>query len=282
MKPLKKIREKFGLYHLRPAALSVKKAIFPPRCLACGTLFHAEVRPDENIFSNNMADVFKLLMAPFLCSTCSLGFLPIKPPICPWCGIMFKSRQGEDHICGECVASPKRFRIARSAGIYEKALMNVIHGFKYKGKIQLARPLGTILFSSFVSHWGGYGIDAIVPVPLHHRKLKIRGFNPSLLMVRNWKLLASIRPVNLPNPPIVRDVLAKIKWTIPQTGLARKKRKQNVKNSFAVKDSSKIEGKRILLIDDVYTTGATANECTKMLLKSGARYVDVLTLARTM
>ena len=274
---MQKFFEMFGLNLLRPAALSVKKAIFPPRCLVCGALFHAQVRPDEN-----MADVFKTLMAPFLCSTCALGFLPVKPPICPWCGIMFKSRQGEDHICGECVASPKRFRIARSAGIYEKALMSVIHGFKYKGKIQLARPLGTILFSSFVSHWGGYGIDAIVPVPLHHRKLKIRGFNPSLLMVRNWKLLASIRSVNLPNPPIVRDVLAKIKWTIPQTGLARKKRKQNVKNSFAVKDSSKIEGKRILLIDDVYTTGATANECTKMLLKSGARYVDVLTLARTM
>ena len=279
---MKKIREKFGLYHLRPAALSVKKAIFPPRCLVCGALFHADVRPDENIFSDNMANVFKKLMAPFLCSTCAFGFLPIKPPICPWCGIMFKSRQGEDHLCGECTTSPKRFRIARSAGIYQKALMNAIHGFKYKGKIQLTRPLGTILFSSFVSHWGGYGIDAIVPVPLHHRKLKIRGFNPSLLMVRNWKLLASIRSVNLPNPPIVRDVLAKIKWTIPQTGLARKKRKQNVKNSFAVKDSSKIEGKRILLIDDVYTTGATANECTKMLLKSGARYVDVLTLARTM
>jgi ComF family protein len=279
---MKKIREKFGVNHLRPAALAIKQAVFPTRCLACGSLFRVRRPTSEEPFPDNMAVMFKQLIAPFLCSSCSFGFVTIKPPLCPWCGIMYKSRQGEDHICDDCMTSPKRFRIARSVGIYQKALMNAIHCFKYKEKIQLARPLGTILFSSFARHWDTNGIDAIVPVPLHHRKLKVRGFNPSLLMVRSWKWLASTRPINLLSPPVVRDALVKIKWTIPQTGLARKKRKQNVKNSFAIKDSSRIEGRRILLVDDVYTTGATTNECAKVLLKSGARYVDVLTLARTM
>ena len=278
---MQKFFEIFGLNHLRPAVLAIKHAVFPNRCLACGSLFHVRAPTKEKVFSDDMAYMFERLMAPFLCSTCSFGFQTIKPPLCPWCGIMFKSRQGEDHPCGECTTSPKSFRIARSAGIYDKGLMHAIHCFKYKEKIQLARPLGMILFSSFAGHWDTNGIDAIVPVPLHHRKLKIRGFNPSLLMVRGWKLLASTRPVNLPNPPIVRDVLVKIKWTMPQTGLARKKRIQNVKNSFAVRNSSKVKGKRFLLVDDVYTTGATTNECAKVLLKSGARYVDVLTLART-
>ena len=279
---MKKFFEIIGLNHLRPAAVAVKQAIFPTRCLACNSLFHVQAPSNEDVCPDNMANRFKRLIAPFLCSACSFGFLPITPPICPWCGIMFKGRQGEDHLCGECMTFPKRFRISRSAGIHEKALMNAIHCYKYKGKIQLARPLGIILFSSFVSHWDENSIDAIVPVPLHHRKLKIRGFNPSLLMVRNWKLFVSTPPVDLRGTPVLRDVLVKTKWTLPQTGLARKRRIKNVKNSFAVKDSPKIKGKRILLIDDVYTTGATANECATVLLKSGARYVDVLTLARTM
>jgi ComF family protein len=121
-----------------------------------------------------------------------------------------------------------------------------------------------------------------MPVPLHNRKLKMRGFNPSLLLVRHWTLFASELKINMPIIPVVRDVLEKIRWTEPQTGLARKKRIKNVKNTFSINDSSKIEGKRILLVDDVYTTGATANECAKVLLKSGALHVDVLTLARTM
>jgi ComF family protein len=195
---------------------------------------------------------------------------------------MFKSRQGEDHRCGECMTLPKRFGMARSTGIMEQGLMNAIHCFKYRGKIQMARPLGAMLLLSFVSCWDTTCVDAIVPVPLHRRKLKTRGFNPSLLMVKSWQRLASKLAVNLPNIPLLGDVLVKIKWTEPQAGLARKKRIKNVKNSFAVGDPSRLEGKRILLVDDVYTTGATADECTKVLLRGGAIRVDVLTLARAM
>ena len=81
---------------------------------------------------------------------------------------------------------------------------------------------------------------------------------------------------------VARDVLVKVKQTEPQTGLIRKKRLINVKNAFSIKDSSKIAGKNVLLVDDVYTTGATANECSKVLLNVGAGRVDVLTLARAL
>jgi len=85
-----------------------------------------------------------------------------------------------------------------------------------------------------------------------------------------------------PDIPVARDVLERRRWTEPQTGLGRKKRLTNVKNAFSVNDHSIIAGKRILLVDDVFTTGATANECAKVLLKGGAEHVDVLTLARAM
>jgi ComF family protein len=86
----------------------------------------------------------------------------------------------------------------------------------------------------------------------------------------------------MPVIPVDKDILARKKWTASQTGLGRKERLQNIKNAFVVNDTSKIEGKRILLVDDVYTTGATANECAKVLLKGGSKQVDVLTLARAM
>lgn len=122
----------------------------------------------------------------------------------------------------------------------------------------------------------------VIPVPLHERKLRIRGFNPSFLLVRNWARIFEMLNGHLPVIPVEKDILARKKWTAPQTGLGRKERLQNIKNAFAVKDTSKINGKKILLVDDVYTTGATANECAKVLLKGGSKQVDVLTLARAM
>jgi len=98
-----------------------------------------------NYYLDNLPKVFGKWMAPFLCPTCTSGFLPVESPQCSRCGMVFKSRKGEDHVCGECLDSPKRFQIARSAGIYKNALMAAIHCFKYKGKTQLSRPLGTLL-----------------------------------------------------------------------------------------------------------------------------------------
>jgi len=290
-------------------AKSVKEAFFPTRCLVCEFFFHhgqhqnddlktgsaganiSNISPKlfvknvlttshENSYLGNSTAIFEMLLAPFLCPTCLTGFLPVESPMCPRCGIVFKSRQGEDHVCGECLDSPKRFGIARSPGIYEQTLMAAVHCLKYRGKIQLARPFGMLLFASFISFWEKDSVDLIMPVPLHVKKFRMRGFNPSFLLVRDWAAIAAMLNGELPDIPVARDVFERRRWTEPQTGLGRKKRLANVKNAFSINDSSKIAGKRILLVDDVYTTGATANECAKVLLNGGAGRVDVLTLAR--
>ena len=290
-------------------AKAFKQALFPTRCLVCRSFFHSgqhnicDLKPGAmdadrlnisqefiekpvltsahgNYCSDNIPKIFEKLMAPFLCPSCTSGFFPVESPKCSRCGMVFKSRQGEDHLCGECLDSPKRFQIARSAGIYKYTLMAVIHCFKYKGKTQLARPLGTLLFTAFINLWDKMSIDLIVPVPLHVKKLRMRGFNPSFLLVKEWVGIAKFLNVGLPDIPININVLARRRWTEPQTGLGREERLANIKNAFNISDGSKITGKRILLVDDVYTTGATVNECAKVLLKGGAGHVDVLTLAR--
>ncbi len=120
----------------------------------------------------------------------------------------------------------------------------------------------------------------IVPVPLHVKKLRMRGFNPSFLLVKDWIRIAKFLHVEIPDIPIDINVLERKRWTEPQTGLRRKERLANIKNAFHIRNGSKITGKRILVVDDVYTTGATVNECAKVLLKGGAGQVDVITLAR--
>lgn len=294
---------------------ALKEALFPTQCLVCGSFFHVGMpqcinlktllrrlknldqdswvpailihknfmsAAQANNHQGNFKKKFMTLMAPFLCTTCSATFLSVESPICSKCGIVFKSRQGEDRVCGDCIEAPKNYGMARSTGVYDQVLMSAIHCLKYKEKIQLALPLGVLLFNTFSRYWDKKRIDIIVPVPLHERKLRIRGFNPSFLLVRNWPRIFEMLNGHLPAIPVDKDMLVRKKWTAPQTGLGRKERLQNIKNAFVINDTSKIEGKKILLVDDVYTTGATANECAKVLLKGGSRQVDVLTLARAM
>jgi len=195
---------------------------------------------------------------------------------------MFKSREGEDHICGDCIESPKRFRIARASGAYVQTFMEVIHCFKYKEKIHLARPLGKLLFSTFVRYWNIDNIDIVIPVPLHKKRLRKRGFNQAFLLIKNWEDIAGFLNIEIPYIQKEDDIFIRSGWAEPQTGLGRKKRMTNIKDVFSVKNSYKIVDKSILLVDDVYTTGATADECARVLLHCGAKQVDVLTLARAM
>jgi len=173
--------------------------------------------------------------------------------------------------------------MARAAGVYEGTLMKTIQRLKYKGKIQLARPLGMLLFFSFIKYWNNKNrIDLIVPVPLHIKRFRKRGFNQAYLLIREWFSYADAFNIELSYSKIERNALIKNKQTKPQTGLDRKQRRANIKNAFSIGNASKISGESILLIDDVYTTGATADECAKVLIKEGAKSVDVLTLARGM
>jgi len=297
------------------ATEAMKEAFFPTRCLVCGSFFRNSGHVNRNLKTylqilndweqaffgiagffqktdltkehveeslGTDAKIFMALMSPFTCANCSGTYMAVESPICLTCGAVFKSREGEDHECGECLTAPKRFKIARSAGVYDKVLMVAIHCLKYKDKIQLARPLGVLLYMSFCRYWDKGNVNLIVPVPLHQKKFRSRGFNTSFLFVKEWAFITKALNGALPVTPVAGDILVRKRWTEPQTGLRRKERLQNIKNAFGVSDSSKIKGKKILLVDDVYTTGATANECAKVLMRAGAACVDVLTLARAM
>ncbi len=280
---------KVSKHALRAIIAALQETVFPTRCIVCRAFLDNKQRKSlfQDFYDGASFDCqnrlsFQNLMTGFLCPTCLKGFVPVEPPICPVCGIMFKSREGEDHVCGECLTAPKKFRISRSSGVYGREFIAVIHCLKYKGKIQLARPLGMLLFSAFISLWNINSIDIIVPVPLHIKRFRKRGFNQAYLLVRDWKRIAENLNIGLSNIKIDTNVLIRNRWTDPQTGLDRKKRMTNIKNAFDISDHAMIKNKRILLVDDVYTTGATANECAKALLRANAEYVDVLTLARAM
>ena len=284
-----KINHKNLLLYLGRGIIS---AVFPYKCPACGSFFKPDNYAAMNSINNTVTRdsilsapsqlSFKLLMDRFLCPSCSQDFLAVESPVCSKCGIMFKSREADDHICGECFDSPKNYGKARSSGIYERALMEVIHALKYRGRIEFARPLGLLLFSTFISHWGPQGIDLILPVPLHITRFRKRGFNQAFLLIRQWPGIAKNLGFMLSGKHINRDALGRSRNTGQQTGLDRTSRKKNMKKAFSLNRPELINGKRILLVDDVYTTGATVDECARILLLGGAKNVDVLTLAHTM
>lgn len=265
---------------------ALKDVLFPAKCLICGSfLYHASCRnkssSDKRVPIENRAD-FSKLMTFLACKECLKGFRAVESPMCSHCGVMFKSREGEDHSCGQCLTFPKRFKTARSAGVYDRALMAAIHCLKYNGKIQLARPLGMLLYASFLRYWEKGRIDLIIPVPLHIDRMRMRGFNQVFLLVRDWSGIAEKLNLKPPQISVDRRTLVRKKWSGPQIGLSRKKRLANVKNVFGIRTSENITGKRILLVDDVYTTGATVNECAGVLMDGGASRVDVLTLAQAL
>lgn len=257
---------------------ALRDLLFPAKCRACGMLFRP---PEKDAYRVGNRVDFDNALCPFLCLACREGFLPPGSPLCPVCGEVFVSRQGTDHLCGVCIESPRKFRKARAVGVYDKGLLKAVHCLKYRGRAELARPLGELLFEGFLRHWAPDEVDMVVPVPLHGRRMRRRGFNQSLLLLRNWSKLMERAGYDMQRVRIAPESLKRSKSTASQTGLGRRQRMKNLRGAFTVPAPEGVKGKRILLVDDVYTTGATAEACAVALRKAGASRVDVLTLART-
>jgi ComF family protein len=136
----------------------------------------------------------------------------------------------------------------------------------------LRRPLGLYAATCHQSLFADFRTDLIVPVPLHKKRLRQRGFNQAILLGEILSQQSGI--------PLQRNNLQRIRWTEPQVNLSAAARPGNVKGAFAVADSGAITGKNVLLIDDVYTTGCTVSECSRVLKNAGAAGVAVLTVAR--
>lgn len=259
-----------------------RDAFFPISCMGCERLFRLSKRPgntDENDACPEPAQ-FKSEMAPFLCPSCMNRFQGISAPMCTVCGMPFASPYGPGHICGSCENSPNHYDQARSVGYYAASLRSVIHRFKYHAATQLAAPLGRLMWHALHHHFPSADIDMVIPVPLHSRRLRSRGFNQSALLVRRWPPRPPGGDRSDGTPWIAAGLLKRHRPTLPQTGLNKAQRADNLKRAFSVPNKVALEGKRVLLVDDVMTTGATANACAYALKKAGAARVDVVTLAR--
>ncbi len=272
---------------LRSIWNSFLDTVFPPKCLVCRRLFQpAFASPESGQTAHTVTEIRDLLpqahrlLNVLCCWDCVNALMAISEPLCACCGKMFKQPQADNHLCGDCIIQPKKFRIARAAMVCDQQSMAVIHRFKYAGKTQLAMPFGALMLNAYLRYWHPEAIDLILPVPLHNQKFRSRGFNQSYLMIDSWKAICSVKPVAAFNKRLRTDVLIRSKATVSQTGLGRRQRLKNIKGAFSVRLREAVNGRKVLVVDDVYTTGATVDECARSLLKAGAALVDVLTLAR--
>jgi ComF family protein len=165
----------------------------------------------------------------------------------------------------------KYFTMARALGAYEGSLREAIHRWKYEGKTYLTPFFAEWMEEGLNRHWGPHSLDLLIPVPLHTQRLRERGFNQALLLVKELSRRTGI--------PYRKTILQKKKPTIPQVNLSGTEREKGLRGAFQVIGKEELLGKSVLLVDDVYTTGATVNECSKVLLRGGAERVNVLTLA---
>lgn len=208
-----------------------------------------------------------------LCGPCWSAIVPVTPPWCARCGLPFPtfaaSGFADSGVCQACATDPPRFAWARAAALYEGALRDALHAFKFRGKRALARPLAALVAETLCAHRPP-DLDALVPVPLAPARERDRGFNQSALLADR---LATELGVG-----VHAGWLRRTRATAPQTELTAMERRTNVRGAFT--SAPVVRGKSVAIVDDVLTTGATASECARALLAEGARSVGVITVAR--
>ena len=240
----------YTLHWLYRAVLDL---LFPPRCLVCRD-FGPQV----------------------ICDTCRQAVRRIAEPQCHICGLPFDPEAKAGDVCAECRETRPRFAMGRAYGYYEGALRDAICRLKYDRKPALGPPLGRALAACFAGAGDdGQGlpsdIEVICPVPLHAHRLRERGFNQSEVISRHLG-----QALGVASEPL----LVRTRITAPQVGLPYRKREENVRGAFAVSPGAQVRGRRILVIDDVWTTGATLRECARVLRRAGAAEVFLLAVAR--
>lgn len=234
---------------VRKGGTVILDGLMPPQCLSCGTAVdrHGGV-----------------------CAACFSRIAFITRPYCNICGVPVETFDNDDIMCGACIRERPAFRCARAVFAYKDEGRDLVLQLKHADRTDLARHL-----APWMTREGAEVIataDVIVPVPVHWRRLVARTYNQAAL-------LANIISVAT-GKPVVADALERRRATPPQGGLGREARRRNVAGAFVTKRPAAVAGKIVLLVDDVLTTGATADACARALLKADAAAVDVLALAR--
>lgn len=226
--------------------------VLPPRCPGCGVLVQDDLQ---------------------FCGDCWGALRFVTEPACTACGKPFAEGRDADLLCAECLAHPPLHDGIKAAVLYDDLSRAIVLRLKHGGKIGLARLIARHL----TRHLPTEGGDAVlVPVPLHRWRLWRRGFNQSILIAR---ALAGERKL-----PVETDVLRRIRSTPPLKGMTRKQRAVAVRGVFDIPADrrARIAGKHVLLVDDVYTTGATAQACVRLLKRAGAARVTIFCWARVL
>lgn len=215
--------------------------------------------------------------AAIFCEVCwdSIPLLP--QPGCAQCGKPFLApasiRPLSRFRCGACRKHVPSFDRAITPAHYEGVMKDAIHQFKFAQKTSLAKPLAQLMIRHLPADIHPEQFQAVLPVPLYKTRQRQRGYNQSALLAAQLARQYHI--------PLMRTNLIRIRSTHAQALLkGRKARQENVKNAFSVRIPEQVRGKRVIVVDDVMTTGATLNECAKVLKRAGASYVCVMTLSR--
>ena len=203
-----------------------------------------------------------------ICEECIDTFRPVvTESACPVCG----RQTGTDVLCGSCIKNKNTFQQGYFGYYFEGRLRDTIHAFKFNGRTDAGKYLVHLMKERVFLIRNTF--DCIIPVPVTAKRLHQRGFNQSFIIGEE---IAGIT-----QKPVYPSVLFKTKETKDQFTLSKKERKQNVRGVFSVRRVNQIAGKRVLLVDDLFTTGYTANEATRVLMKASARAVTFFALART-
>jgi len=226
--------------------------IYPRQCIGCGA---------------SSPETFR-----YICWDCWSQATPVNAPFCEICGDPVSGAVEHGFVCFFCTAEPPAFDRARSAMRYDGIISDALRCLKYKKALWLVRDLAEVLYSCVIAEYADRVFDLIVPVPLHPVRRRQRGYNQSEELA-----LALARRMHCACVP---GVLKRTRPTVSQTHLTAKARLSNVQGAFEYRRKKWLAGRHILLVDDVMTTGATVNECSRVLKKGGADSVHVVTVAR--
>ncbi|MCK5518175.1 MAG: ComF family protein [Alphaproteobacteria bacterium] len=242
------LKKKIAIFELCKFLINT---VLPPRCAGTGEIVDVQGMVSPDFWSQ-------------------LQF--IENPFCKICGIPFSFEIANDAICATCMERKPAFGMSRSAVTYNEASRKVILAFKYGDRLHSVHTFTPWLIRTGIDLIEQ--ADFIVPVPLHRLRLRERQFNQSALLAQEIAARTA--------KPHIPDALLRTRYTVPQQGLSAKERDKNVRGAFAIKKSylKTLKGKNVLLIDDVFTSGATLNECSRILKSAGATGINVLTIAR--
>ncbi|MBZ4647253.1 MAG: hypothetical protein PWR27_2089 [Petroclostridium sp.] len=225
--------------------------IFPPKCIFCNTILSPGVELE-------------------ICMECYDKIPFIQGKVCNTCSQPIDTPYGPEQ-CMDCRDAHHYFKQNISPCEYKGIIREAIVKFKFFGKKHYAKTLGQLMLKKIKQMTNLPTFDIIIYTPLHEKRLSERGFNQA-------KLLAEIISQEL-GCRLGENILLKVKETLPQSKLTRQQRQENIKNVFQISDKNIVQGMKVLLVDDVYTTGMTVNECSKLLKKAGAKEIFVVTAA---